>query len=175
VAVAQREMADALAVLTAAAVATTRVRLGTSVLIAPAHAPSQLARRLATIDQLSGGRLLAGVGTGWSTDELQATGATRADRGRFLEELMDVFAAVWGPDPVNHRSARAHRECVCPAQAGEWDSGVVGRCRGWQSGGVRAHRETVGRVVLRRVVSGWDRSQRGHLEPYSGRGHRIRS
>src|SRR4051795_2326570 len=70
----QRQAADPLAVLTAAAVATERVRLGTSVLVAPAHAPVQLAKSLATIDQISGGRLIAGIGSGWSTDELQATG-----------------------------------------------------------------------------------------------------
>jgi alkanesulfonate monooxygenase SsuD/methylene tetrahydromethanopterin reductase-like flavin-dependent oxidoreductase (luciferase family) len=46
------------------------------------------------------------LGTGWSTDEFQATGATRADRGRFLDETMDVFDAVWGSDPVTFRSPR---------------------------------------------------------------------
>jgi alkanesulfonate monooxygenase SsuD/methylene tetrahydromethanopterin reductase-like flavin-dependent oxidoreductase (luciferase family) len=46
------------------------------------------------------------VGTGWSTDEFEATGATRADRGRFLDETLDVFDAVWGPDPVTFRSPR---------------------------------------------------------------------
>jgi probable F420-dependent oxidoreductase len=103
----QRQAADPLAVLTAAAVVTTTVRLGTSVLVAPAHAPVQLAKSLATIDQISGGRLIAGIGSGWSTDELQATGATRADRGRFVDETLDVFEAVWGPDPVNYRGSRA--------------------------------------------------------------------
>src|SRR4029077_2138090 len=41
-----------------------------------------------------------------STDDLRATGATRADRGRFLDETLDVFDAVWGPDPVTFRSPR---------------------------------------------------------------------
>ncbi|GIH28996.1 hypothetical protein Aph01nite_73060 [Acrocarpospora phusangensis] len=65
-----------------------------------------MAKALATIDQISGGRMIAGLGTGWSTDELQATGATRADRGRFLDETLDVFDAVWGPDPVTFRGPR---------------------------------------------------------------------
>lgn len=102
----QRQAADPLAVLTAAAVATEQVRLGTSILIAPLHTPVQLAKQLATIDQISGGRIIAGMSTGWSTDELQATGATRADRGRFLDETLDVFDAVWGPDPVTYRGPR---------------------------------------------------------------------
>jgi alkanesulfonate monooxygenase SsuD/methylene tetrahydromethanopterin reductase-like flavin-dependent oxidoreductase (luciferase family) len=70
----QRQAADPLAVLTAAAMATEKVRLGTAVLIAALHTPVQLAKQLATIDQISGGRLIAGMGTGWSTDEFQATG-----------------------------------------------------------------------------------------------------
>jgi probable F420-dependent oxidoreductase len=102
----QRQAADSLAVLTAAAVATEHVRLGTAVLIPALHTPIQLAKALATIDQISGGRMVAGLGTGWATDELQAAGATRADRGRFLDETLDVFDAVWGPDPVNFRSPR---------------------------------------------------------------------
>jgi probable F420-dependent oxidoreductase len=103
---ASRQAADPLAVLTAAAVATEKVRLGTAVLIAALHTPVQLAKSLATIDQISGGRMVAGMSTGWSTDELQATGATRADRGRFLDETLDVFDAVLGPDPVAFRGPR---------------------------------------------------------------------
>ena len=101
-----RQVADSLAVLTAAAVATEQVRLGTAILIAAQHTPVQLAKALATIDQISGGRMIAGMGTGWSSDDLRATGATRADRGRFLDETLDVFDAVWGPDPVTFRSPR---------------------------------------------------------------------
>ena len=101
-----RQAADPLAVLTAAAVATEKVRLGIAVLVAALHTPVQLAKALATIDQISGGRMIAGMATGWSTDEFQATGATRADRGRFLDETLDVFDAVWGPDPVTFRSPR---------------------------------------------------------------------
>ncbi|MFD0782888.1 TIGR03619 family F420-dependent LLM class oxidoreductase [Micromonospora azadirachtae] len=103
----QRQAADPLAVLTAAAVATERVRLGTSVLIAALHAPVQLAKTLATIDQISGGRMVAGLGAGWSTDEFRATGATGADRGRYLDETLNVFDAVWGSDPVTVRGPRA--------------------------------------------------------------------
>lgn len=101
-----RQAADPMAVLTAAAVATEQVRLGTALLIAAQHTPVQLAKALATIDQISGGRMIAGMGPGWSSDDLRATGATRADRGRFLDETLDVFDAVWGPDPVTFRSPR---------------------------------------------------------------------
>jgi probable F420-dependent oxidoreductase len=101
-----RQAADPLAILTAAAVVTEKVRLGVSLLVAALHTPVQLAKALATIDQISGGRVVAGLGTGWSTDEFQATGVSRADRGCFLDETLDVFDAVWGPDPVIFRSPR---------------------------------------------------------------------
>ncbi|ORA10304.1 TIGR03619 family F420-dependent LLM class oxidoreductase [Mycobacterium asiaticum] len=101
-----RQAADPLTVLTVAAVVTEEVRLGTSVLVAALHTPVQLAKTLATLDRISGGRVVAGLGTGWATDELQATGATRADRGRFLDETLDVFDAVWAADPVSFRSPR---------------------------------------------------------------------
>ena len=103
---ASRQAADPLAVLTAAAVVTQKARLGVSLLVAALHTPVQLAKALATIDQISGGRMIAGIGTGWSTDEFRAAGATGADRGRFLDETLDVFDAVWGPDPVTFRSPR---------------------------------------------------------------------
>ncbi|ORW89438.1 LLM class F420-dependent oxidoreductase [Mycolicibacter terrae] len=101
-----RQAADPLAILTAAAVVTEHVRLGTAVLIAALHTPVQLAKQLATVDQISGGRVVAGLGSGWSSDELRATGATRADRGRFLDETLNVFDAVWGSDPVTVRGPR---------------------------------------------------------------------
>jgi alkanesulfonate monooxygenase SsuD/methylene tetrahydromethanopterin reductase-like flavin-dependent oxidoreductase (luciferase family) len=50
-------------------VATEKVGLGVSVLVAALHTPIQLAKALATIDQISGGRMIAGMGPGWSSDE----------------------------------------------------------------------------------------------------------
>jgi probable F420-dependent oxidoreductase len=96
-----RGVAEPLVTLTLAAAATERVRLGTSVLVAPLHLPFQLAKALATLDAASGGRVLAGFGTGWSHDEYAASGVRPfAERGRVLDELIDVCRAVWGPDPV---------------------------------------------------------------------------
>ncbi|MFJ9040780.1 LLM class F420-dependent oxidoreductase [Streptomyces sp. NPDC102406] len=96
-----RSVADPLVSLTLAAAATSRVRLGTSVLIAPLHVPLQLARALASLDAASGGRVVAGFGTGWSVDEYAAASVAPFERrGRVLDELIDVCRAVWGPDPV---------------------------------------------------------------------------
>ncbi len=100
---AYRGLADPLVTLTLAAAATERARLGTSVLVAPLHGPFQLARTLGTLDAASGGRVVAGLGTGWSLDEYAAAGvAPFAERGRVLDEILDVCRAVWGPDPVRY-------------------------------------------------------------------------
>ncbi|MFE7504559.1 LLM class F420-dependent oxidoreductase [Promicromonospora sp. NPDC057488] len=100
---AYRQAADPLAVLTAAAVVTERVRLGTSVMIAGLHRPLQLAKSMASLDQISGGRFVAGLGTGWAVDEFDAVGADVSERGRLLDETLDVLEVAWGPDPVRYR------------------------------------------------------------------------
>ncbi|MEU4673017.1 TIGR03619 family F420-dependent LLM class oxidoreductase [Amycolatopsis sp. NPDC023774] len=147
-----RQAADPLAVLTAAAVATEKVRLGTSVLVAPLHTPVQLAKALATIDQISGGRVVAGMSTGWSSDEFQAAGTSRADRGRFLDETLDVFAAVWGPDPVSFRGPRVviDNASVLPKPASKIPVMLGG-------GGANLGRSTSSRAVRRiaQRADGW--------------------
>ena len=101
-----RSVAEPLVTLTLAAAATERVRLGSSVLVAPLHNPFQLARSLGTLDAASGGRVLAGFGTGWSLDEYAAAGIRPfEERGKVLDELIDVCRAVWGPDPVRYDGA----------------------------------------------------------------------
>ncbi|MPY59043.1 LLM class F420-dependent oxidoreductase [Streptomyces spongiae] len=98
-----RNVADPLVTLTLAAAATERVRLGSSVLVAPLHVPFQLAKSLATLDAASGGRVIAGLGTGWSHDEYAAS-AVRPfeERGQVLDEVIEVCRAVWGADPVSY-------------------------------------------------------------------------
>lgn len=98
-----RGVAEPLVTLTLAAAATERARLGTSVLVAPLHVPFQLAKALASLDAASGGRVVAGFGTGWSHDEYAAASVRPfEERGRALDELIGVCRAVWGPDPVSY-------------------------------------------------------------------------
>jgi probable F420-dependent oxidoreductase len=80
---------------------TSRIRLGTSVLVAPFHTPAALARRLATLDQLSGGRVIAGLGQGWIVQEFEAANVTTRRRGAGTEEFVAALRAAWGPDPVS--------------------------------------------------------------------------
>nr|WP_296072494.1 TIGR03619 family F420-dependent LLM class oxidoreductase [uncultured Actinoplanes sp.] len=92
---------DALVTLAMAAAVTERVELGTGVLVAPLHLPVRLAKTMAALDAASNGRLIAGLGSGWSIDEFEATAPRPiAERGQALDEFLDVAEKVWGPDPV---------------------------------------------------------------------------
>ncbi|MFI7445002.1 TIGR03619 family F420-dependent LLM class oxidoreductase [Nonomuraea indica] len=82
------------------AACTERIRLGTSVVNAIFHNPVVLARRFATLDQLSGGRAIAGLGLGWMDQEYEAVGVSQRTRGEALEEAIGVLRAAWGADPV---------------------------------------------------------------------------
>jgi alkanesulfonate monooxygenase SsuD/methylene tetrahydromethanopterin reductase-like flavin-dependent oxidoreductase (luciferase family) len=89
-------MLDPLTVLTYAAACTTRVRLGTSVLVAPWYRPALLARSLTSLDVLSDGRLTVGLGLGATLDEFAAVGVPQRELGRRLDDALDVLEATWG-------------------------------------------------------------------------------
>jgi len=92
-----------LQLLAAVAAWTETIELGTSILVAGNHWPVQLANELATIDQLSGGRLSAvGFGVGWSREEHRAVGVDPGTRGRRIEEFIEVLKACWADDPVEY-------------------------------------------------------------------------
>src|SRR5262245_45093442 len=91
---------DPVEALTFAAAHTRRITLGTSVLNMPFYNPVVLARRLATLDVLSGGRLRVGLGQAWSADELEAVGADPKVRASRADEFISALKAMWGPDPV---------------------------------------------------------------------------
>jgi probable F420-dependent oxidoreductase len=90
---------DPLSVLTYAAAVTSRVRLGTSVLVAPWYRPALLVRSLTSLDVLSEGRLTVGLGLGGSLDEFAALGVPQRELGRRLDDALDVLRTAWGADP----------------------------------------------------------------------------
>src|SRR5207247_518530 len=91
---------DPVLTLTWAAAYTSRVRLGTSVLVLPMRHPLPLAKELATLQNLSGGRLILGAGVGWLEDEFAALGVPFKERGRRMDEGIAMMRAVWSQDPV---------------------------------------------------------------------------
>ena len=91
---------DPVETLSYVAALTSRITLGTSVLDALFQSPIILARRLATLDRFSEGRLIVGVGQGWMEQEFEAAGVSMKRRGAGFEEHLLAMRAVWGPDPV---------------------------------------------------------------------------
>jgi probable F420-dependent oxidoreductase len=92
---------DPIEMLTYASARTRKVKLGTSVLCGLFQNPVILARRLATLDRLSNGRVIAGIGQADFRDEFEAANVPIKRRGRGFEEFVKVIRAVWGPDPVS--------------------------------------------------------------------------
>jgi probable F420-dependent oxidoreductase len=118
-----RSVPEPLAALSMASAVTERVKLGTAVLLPPLHVPLRLAKTLATIDAASGGRLIAGLGSGWSVDEFEAIAPRPLkERGAALEEFLDIADAAWGPDPVSFRNERYR---ILPAEIGPKPSGRI--------------------------------------------------
>jgi probable F420-dependent oxidoreductase len=85
--------------------ASTRLMLGTAVLILPEHNPVILAKRLATIDALSGGRMLAGIGIGWLREEYEAVGVPFGQRGARTDEYVAAMRALWSADVASFEGA----------------------------------------------------------------------
>ena len=95
-----RNVYDPLMVLSYVAARTSGILLGTSVLIMPYRNPIVTAKMVATLDQMSGGRAIAGVGAGWSEAEYDALGVPYRERGARTNEYLRLWQACWQPGPA---------------------------------------------------------------------------
>jgi probable F420-dependent oxidoreductase len=91
---------DPVVTLSWVAAVTQRVKLGTTVLVLPMRHPLPLAKELATLHNLSDGRLILGAGVGWLEAEFAALGVPFKERGRRMDEGIAMMRAVWTQDPV---------------------------------------------------------------------------
>lgn len=80
------------------AAATTRIKLATGIMILPQHNPVVVAKQVATLDHMSGGRVLLGIGVGWLKEEFEALGVPFEERGARTDEYMAVMRELWGAD-----------------------------------------------------------------------------
>ena len=94
---------DPLTILSYIAAVTTRIGLGTSVLVLPYHHPMRLAKAAATLDVLSGGRVILGVGVGVIAQELNAMGVPYEVRGPWTDEAIAVMRALWTQTMPSHQ------------------------------------------------------------------------
>lgn len=132
----QRAALDPLTTLAFAAAATDRIRIGTNVLAASRYKPTVLARSLATVDVLSGGRLTVGLDLGWAVDEHDVTGRPQTDRLGKQEEVLDVIDAAWtsaiSPKPVQ----RPRPPLLLAAYSPKGLDRVARRADGWTPSGL---------------------------------------
>jgi len=99
----ETEMCDPLEWLAFAAGVTEKVKLGTSVLLLPLHAPIILAKRVATLDALAGGRVLLGVGMGWQIEEYETVDVPYHERGKRLDDGINAVRALWTQSPATYQ------------------------------------------------------------------------
>lgn len=143
---ADASIVDPLVALTFIASATTRLRLGTGVNILPQMNPLYLAKWASSIDHLSRGRLMLGLGIGWLQEEFAALGVTFEKRGRRSDEYLEALKAVWTGEEVNYQGEFVN-----------WQ-GFMMRPKPAQVGGVPLVIGGVSKPAIRRTVqygNGW--------------------
>ena len=106
-----KSVLDPLDTLVFAAAITEKISLGTSLLDFPFYNAARLAKRIATLDVLSGGRAIICAGLGWSEDEFLASGVPFNQRVGRTAEMIRALTALWGPDPVEFHG----KYCQVPA------------------------------------------------------------
>ncbi len=123
---------EPLTMLSVIAGRTSRIRLGTNILLAALRRPAVLAKTAATLDVLSGGRLDLGVGVGWQREEYDAVGLDFSVRGRLLDHTLEVCQTLWREQRATYESAELRFDGIHqmpkPLQVGGvplWISGTV--------------------------------------------------
>jgi probable F420-dependent oxidoreductase len=171
-----------------AAAATKRVRLGTSVIVLPMHHPLPIAKQVATLQCLSNGRVIFGIGAGWLEAEFAALGVPFRERGRRTDEAIALLRALWRDDPVSFKTKYAAAEIAdmrmlplpsapIPIWVGGSSERALGRavklCDGWHGSrfspdkaapvirGLRAQRPDPGFAISLRTA--WDGKDAGEL------------
>jgi len=93
---------DPFVALSAAAAATSTLKIGTGICLVVEHDPIVLAKAVASLDQISGGRFLFGVGAGWNVEEMRNHGTDPATRFRLLRERIEAMKVIWAEDEASY-------------------------------------------------------------------------
>ncbi len=141
---------EPISLLSALAGVTERIRLGTMILVLPLQNPVYVAKAWATLDVLSGGRTIFGVGAGWNEQEFALIGIPRKERGARFDEYLEIIEALWADNLVTYRGRFYRFENISlepkPVQ--------LPRPPIWLGGGSQPNRALVSNLqaVLRRVA-----------------------
>lgn len=154
-------MLDAVVVLAAMAARTERLLLGPLVWVLPYRHPVQVAKVFASLDTLSGGRVVLGAGIGWNAREFEALGLPMAGRADRFEEAVPLIRRLWSGEPVSHAGANWHLDGVqitpSPARPGGppiWMASFSpGQALDWVSTFPEQTRRQLDRVG--RLADGW--------------------
>ena len=119
----QMPIMEAIVMLSFIAAATNRIGLGTEVLVLPQRNPILTAKQVSTLDTLSGGRIRLGVGVGWQESEYEALGEDFGNRGRRMDEAINLLRRYWSEESVSANSQFYQFEAIAmepkPPQGGK--------------------------------------------------------
>lgn len=172
---------DSIAALTMLAVATERIRIGSGTIELPMHSPVRLAKQLASIDVISGGRLICGFGLGYLEVEFASVGVDISERGLRMDEGLDVLAEMWTGDPPRYRGQTVSLEGIDahprPLQAGgppiilgggstpRARRRIITRAHGWYLYDVEAADVEAALTLITTEMERWERpAELGRLE-----------
>ena len=157
-----------LATLSYLAATTKRVALGTSVLVLPYHNPVELAKYAASLDQMSGGRVILGVGAGAMVEEFEALGVPFRQRGALTNECMAIMKELWTKTDPRYRSERWNlagfkfapkplQQPSIPLWVGGSSPGALRRAAtmgdGWHPTGMSPDEFSAGREEVRKLAT----------------------
>ncbi len=125
-------ISDPFPTLTYAAACTNRIRLATGICLVPEHNPLDLAKTVATVDRLSAGRFVLGVGIGWLAEEFVALGIPFDRRAQRTREYIEAMRKLWGDDRssfsgefVNFKNVRCYPKPVKGGRLPVWSTRMV--------------------------------------------------
>lgn len=137
---------DPFVALAFAAAATTKLRIGTGICLVPQHEPIVTAKTIASLDQLSGGRFVFGIGGGWNVDEMENHGATHKDRFKIMREHVLAMKTIWTQEEASFHgqfvtfdpvwsypkpAQRPHPPIILGGESDHTLRRVVDYCDGW--------------------------------------------
>ena len=137
---------DPFVALAFAAAATKKLKIGTGICLVPQHEPIVTAKAIASLDQLSGGRFVFGIGGGWNVDEMENHGATHKDRFKIMREHVLAMKALWTEEHASYKgefvqfdpvlsypkpTQRPHPPIVLGGESDHTLKRVVEYCDGW--------------------------------------------
>lgn len=172
---AYREIYDPFVSLMGVAAATSTLKIGTSILILTEHHPIRLAKAVATLDRMSRGRVILGIGAGWSAEEMADYGVEFSKRWKWVRESVLAMREIWNNEVAEFEGEMIRFEPMwCgpkplqkngpPVLMGAWNSYAIGRIVEYCDGWVPVDQGDVMQTLMDDLRAAFDRSERSFEE-----------